>query len=714
MRLVTGAEKDLERLFNPRSIAIVGASSKEGTLSSLPLRFLRTYGFTGHIYPINPTQTEVDGLPAYASLFDVPGPIDLAIIPLSAERALEAVHQCADIGVRGAVLPSHGFGELGGEAKRIETAMVRDARARGLRIIGPNTDGIGNFGIGALATIQPAFGELVRSGPVAVVSQSGATAGSLISRLREEGIGCRLYAATGNEADLGFADYLSFMVQDPEVRIVLGFVETIRRPVDFVKVAALAAEDDKPIALIKVGSSREGARRAAAHTGSLAGSDRLYSSFFSAAGVLRVRELSELVSVAKLFVTQGAPRGRGVGIISVSGGQAGVMADVAAIQSLEIPSLDASAEKSLDEVLRFGKGFNPCDLTGQIATEPDLVARVYKSFATQPSMATIVYGRKRLTGSVGPEVAAAFAVAAGSSTAVNAVYSMDGSVSASEMQIFNTNRIPVYDSLHELFGAIEGLRWQASLGRRRYARKAKRLSRLTVLRMPTPDRMLNELQSRSLLSQYGITGPTEKLVHDPKAAQVAAMEIGFPVVLKAVSQAIAHKTEAGVVAVGLMDSNDVASAYGRIWQNALKACSRDDIAGVLVQEQVIGVEMVLGIKVDPTLGPFVMLGTGGLFVELLDDVVFLPAPVSKSSAALMLSALRGRSLLEGYRAGGSWDVEALLECVVRISEFASDHAHEIEEVDINPLIVLPVGHGVRAVDTLMILKQPTTEPENIV
>ena len=320
---------------------MIGASSRPGTLSWWPLRHLTTKGFDGAVYPVNPSREQIEGLTCYPSLQALPQVPDVAMVALDAERTLEAVRECAAAGVGAVVLPTQGFGELG-EAGRERAEELASLGGPGrLRIVGPNTDGVGNLASGAIASIQPLLAQDIPLGPVAVVTQSGATAGSLIARLMQEGIGARMYASTGNEADLGFADYLSVMVQDPNVAIVLSFVEAIRRPEHFVGVATLAAELRKPIVLIKVGRSEQGARRAAAHTGALAGQDALYDAIFEDLGVIRVEELSELVAVTELFLSRGAPAGRGVGILSVSGGQAGAVADRVVRCGLSVPDIAA-------------------------------------------------------------------------------------------------------------------------------------------------------------------------------------------------------------------------------------------------------------------------------------------------------------------------------------------------------------------------------------
>jgi acyl-CoA synthetase (NDP forming) len=699
MREVTGAERDVVRLFNPASVAVIGASSKVGALSWWPLHLLATKGFAGAIYPVNPARDTIEGLRCYPSLEAIGQPIDLAVIALDAGRSAEAARACAAAGVGAVVMPSQGFGETGEEGAAIQRAIADLARSRGMRIVGPNTDGIANLANGAIASIQPLFDEAIRPGPVGIVTQSGATASSLLLRLKQAGIGCRAYASTGNEVDLGLTDYMSVMLQDPEIRIILSFVESLRRPAEFLKVADLAAELGKPIALIKVGRSEQGARRAAAHTGSLAGSDQLYDALLAARGVIRVSELSELVAVAKLFLSQGAPATPGVGIISVSGGQAGNLADKAGEMGLPVPAIDPGTEARLTEALRFGKGFNPCDLTGEIATRPELAAQVYEGFSTQPEIGTIVYARKHLTAGAGIAAGRMLSEASRRDGATPlAVYAMDGEIWGEEAEAYRAHGVPVFDNLHDGYTAIDRLAaWSAYRAIRR-ADPPPAEPGAEAFAGIVPD-----FEAKRLLSEARIRMPAERFAAEPAAAVAAAEAIGFPVVLKVVSARIPHRTEAGGVAIGLRNAEAVADAFDRLMANARAYLGSGEAEGVLVQEQIEdAVEMILGIKVDPHLGPFVLVGLGGVLTELLQDVAVRPAPVDLDAAQAMIGELRGAMLLHGFRGQPPRDVAALAQAIVDLSRFAAGHSGWLAEADLNPLLVLAQGRGVRAVDALLV------------
>jgi acyl-CoA synthetase (NDP forming) len=702
MRSLTGSEDDVTRLFNPSSVAVIGASGRRHTLSWWPVELLRRNGFAGPIYPVNPTRADIDGLRCYPSIGSLPEAVDLVVVALDAPRSLEAVRECVDAGAKIVVLPTQGFAELGEEGRQREHALTSLAGPGGLRIVGTNTDGVGNIAAGAIASIQPLFGRGMTTGPVAVVTQSGAIAGSLLARLKHEGIGCRLYASTGNETDLGLVDFLSVMVQDADVRLVLSFVETLRRPEQFVEVTKLAAELGKPIVLIKVGRSAVGARRAAAHTGALAGSDQLYQALFDAYGVIRVSELSELVAVAKLHLTSGSPRSRTLGILSVSGGQAGAMADKATSMGLSVPSVSAAAEQALDSVLTFGKGFNPCDLTGEIATNPRLAAEVYTAFADEPGLGSIVYARKELTGTVGVEVAVRLVEAVRSRTAPPplAVYAMDGSVDGGERDEFAAAGIPVFASLSDLFVAIDRLAWHYEFV------VAKRWSNDVAAPSSNGRRAsleVGEAQKKQLLRQYGLRVPEEQLVMGVDEAVAAARAIGYPVVLKIVSERIPHKTEFGGVELDLRNADDVRAAYERLQENARRFLEGDVAEGVLVQEQIEnGLEFIVGAEIDELLGPFVLVGFGGVMTEVFRDVAVHPAPVDAATAERMIARLRGAPLLNEFRGRAAVDREALVQTVVDMSRLAADCRDVLAEADLNPVFVLAAGDGVRVVDALLV------------
>jgi acyl-CoA synthetase (NDP forming) len=705
---VTGRERDVVRLLNPRSVAVIGASSRPGALSWWPLHLLRQYQFAGAIFPVNPNRSEIDGVPCVSGLAAIGGPVDVAVVALNAENTLAAVHECAAAGVGAVVLPAQGFGELGEPGRAAERAMVEAARGAGMRIVGPNTDGVANIAAGAVLSIQPLFGEQMSPGPVAVITQSGASAGSLLARLRREGIGARYYASAGNEIDLGLADYLSVAVQDPEVRMVLSFVEAIRRPADFVAVARLASELGKPIVLIKVGRTVQAAARAAAHTGALAGEDRIYEALFRSLGVIRLNELGEIVALAKYYLAHGVPRSAGVGLMSVSGGQAGALADLAVQAGLDIAPIQPDTSRKLAELLPFGSPLNPADLTGEIATRETLAADVFGALASDPSLDTIVYARKELTGQAGRLAARHLAQTAAGSSAALVVYAMDGDVNDDERATYRSHNVPVFTSAAEMYTAIRGL---LSFGTRAKASPPAE-TRAPAAALPAPDdgRVLGQQATASLLRAYGIDVLRDGLATSPDEAVALARQFGYPAVLKVVSARIPHKTEMGGVLLGVDTADAVRSGFDLLMRRGRAALDGADPDGVLIQQQVTdGVEMIAGLVTDPQFGPFVLLGTGGVAAELLDDVVLRPAPVEESEVAEMIAELRGRRLLDGFRGAPAADVAALAATVAALSRLGADHAGGIAEMDLNPVLVRPLGSGAVVPDALVVLADAAAE-----
>lgn len=705
---VTGAEQAVYRLLNPRSIAIVGASSRPGSLAWWPLHLLQRCGFGGEIFPVNPNRDELDGIPTLPNLAAIGKPIDVAVIPLNAQRTFEAIDECARIGVGSVVLPTQGFSEVGAAGRELEQQLMERARHAGIRVVGPNCDGVANLATGAVMSIQPLFDEGIETGPVGVVAQSGATAASLIVRLKREGIGVRLSASAGNEADLGLADYMSVMLQDPHIRLVVGFVEAVRKPQDFYRVAALAAALGKGIVLLKVGRSEQGVRRASAHTGALAGEDRVYDAIFRRYGVIRVGELSDLVAVTKAFLAVGELRAPGLGIISCSGGQAGAAADIAKADAVPLPALTPASEAAIDKLLEFGSGFNPCDLTGELAVKPQLGGQVFDQFARTPDIGAVVLIRKKLLADINQRLAAPMIEASRAPGApALLVYAMDGAVDGVEAQLYRDAGVAVFDSLHDINTSMSGLAaWSAAVQELRAAGPADAVA-AAQQPLPAPGGVdggaFGDAETKRILDAYDLPRPQEVLAADAAEAVAAADRIGYPVVIKIADARIPHKTEMGGVVLDVQDAVSAHQAATSVLDRARVVLDGAEPAGLLVQEQIGGgVEMIAGLTVDPDFGPFVLLGMGGITAEILGDVALRPAPVSERDVLDMIGELRGGRLLAGYRNTPQADVPALVRAVVALSRLGVEHAQQLSEVDLNPIVVLPEGRGVRILDALFV------------
>lgn len=701
MKTVTGAEDAVQRIWAPKSVAAVGASSKPNTLPWWPVNLLNTYEYAGRVVVVNPKRTEIEGRACVPSIAEMGEPVDVAIITLDAAASERAAIECAEAGVGAVVLPAQGFAELGEAGRRAQERILAAARAHGTRVLGPNTDGVANFSTGAALSIQPLLGRRIPVGEVAVVTQSGATAASLMSRLTREGIGCRQYASVGNESDLGLADFISVALQDPQIKMVLTFIEAIRKPEDFVAVARLAAELGKPIVALKVGRTAQAAERAAAHTGALAGEDRIIDALFASLGVVRVEELSEIVAVAKLHLAGGEIRGRGVGIMSVSGGQAGAIADRAIGCGLDVPVIAESTAQVMRDRLTFGTALNPCDLTGEVAKDAELAADIYQAFDEDDAIDCVVYVRKDLTGEQGRLAAQALVERAKERKTPLAVYAIDGVPEDGELSILREGNVPSFGSAAELFAAIRGLAGFAVRSTPPPAVEQKG---------GLPPGVLGQVAATELLQSYGVPFPQEVVATTADEAGEAAENMGFPVVMKIVSEQIAHKTEIGGVLLGISDVDETRAAFDTLMERGREALEGGEPEGVLIQQQVTdGVEFIVGLVGDPQFGPFVLVGAGGVTAELLKDVALRPAPVDKHTATEMIRSLVTSELLEGFRGAELADIDALAEVVSSVSRLGAEHAASLAELDVNPVLVRPRGRGVVAVDALVFGKGSTGE-----
>jgi acyl-CoA synthetase (NDP forming) len=425
-------------------------------------------------------------------------------------------------------------------------------------------------------------------------------------------------------------------------------------------------------------------------------------------GIVRVGDLSELVALAKLHLAMGVPRSDGVGVMSVSGGQAGAVADAVAAIGLPVPAIEPSTKARLDGILEFGEGFNPCDLTGEVARDATLAASVYAAFGDQADIGTVVYARKLLTGRASVDAAANLAREVGAANrAALVVYAMDGAIPEDEAEHYRDAGVSTFDSLHDLTTALAGL----GEHRRRLERAAEPPVRPADVLAVADDLLaeigrgatLDEPRAKRMVAAYGLSIPADSLATTEDEAVAAAESMGFPVVCKIVSRDIPHKSEAGGVVVGLHSAEAVRVAFRRIVEGTAGAFPDAAVDGVSVQQQAPpGVEMILGATVDPAFGPFVLLGVGGVFAEALEDVSLRPAPVTDATVRDMIDELRGRRLLDGFRGAPPADVAALTDAVVRLSWLAADHADRLDQIDLNPVVVLPDGEGARVLDALVI------------
>lgn len=690
----------LAMLFQARSIALVGASQAEDSVGGRPIKYLRKYGFEGKIYPVTPKYESINGLQCYASVREIPGPVDLALLAVSAVRIPDVLEDCAAKNISTVLIFSSGFAELGDEGREAQVRLVNEARKHGVRICGPNSMGTMNLRSGLTATFSAVLERNHRPGSMALISQSGMYGAYILAQATAVDIGLGLFATTGNEADIELAELLEYAVSDPETKSVLAYVEQLRDGDAFVRAAEAALEQDRPIVIIKVGRSDVGARTAQSHTGAIVGSHEAYKAVFRQYGLIAVDSVSEMLDIAQLIDYGIFPEGKRVGIISLSGGAAIMIADACVSSGLEVPTLPEEVQTRLKERVPFAGVANPIDATGQLFNDPDFYKDFLGALVEQPNIDSIVLFFGQMIGYVedlGTTVVQDSVDAARSCGKPFAMVAMPGE--GQSAQLLKEGGIPHFTDPKRAVRAIAAVtgyaeRRKTLLGRKRNAQSVD-LSPIISMEVDT------ELGAKKFLSDHGLHVTREHLATSPEDAVGHANAIGYPVALKVNSPDIAHKTEVNAIRLSLGSETEVKNAYKEIMQTVVDCRPDAKVRGILVQEMISeGLELILGVKHDPVFGPMIMCGFGGIYAEVLRDFALRQAPVDRDTAAEMLSELQGYSILEGARGKDPVDLDAVIDAIVKLSRIAIRTREWIKEIDINPLVALPQGQGCVVADAL--------------
>ena len=699
--------RSIDKMLNPRSIAVVGASPKGGSYGGRLLNaVLRAKGRI-RIYPVNPNYEEIAGVRAYRSVSDLPEAPDLVGIVVPFDKVLDVLEECHRKQARSAVVISAGFAERGTDAGLVlQQRMGAFAKQSGLRIAGPNCLGIANVRDDIWATASSrTLGGL--TGHIALVCQSGATAfGPFLLRAVDAGIGLSHIISTGNETDLDFADFARYLVDDPETRVIAGFVEGFKDVAKFIAMAELAAERGKPIVLIKIGRSESGAQAARSHTAALTGADVLYEAVFRQYGVIRVQDYDELLEVSQLLANNRKPEKAGIAVVSHSGGISSLTADMLGQAGLNLPALSDRARDGINAILKdFGSAANPADVTG--FARRDEFAQIMDYLIEEPEVGTLVIA----SAGAGNQVEQVIALRDRSRKNVAFFWTASRSDKTS-LDKLKAASVPIFYSPEKLASGLKSLIDYHAWREHRLSADVASAPALTAEQQALLERLraagrstLSEKESKQLIAGWGIPGTREIAAGSADAAVDAARKLGFPVALKIDSPDILHKTEAGVVRLGLRDADEVRSAFDQIIANATIFAPRASVAGALVQEMVTsGVEVIVGIQYDAQLGPMLLFGSGGVMVEVYDDVALRHCPITRADALNMVAEVKGAQLLRGFRGRPPADIDALADTLVRVSHLAVHLEGWLAELDVNPLMVLPAGQGVKAVDALVVLK----------
>ena len=688
----------IDRLLRPRSVAVIGASADPGKLTARPVSYLLRHGYGGAIYPVNPRGGEISGLRCHPDIASLPEAPDAAIVLLDPDRAESAVRELAARGTAAAIVLAGGYAEAGEAGIRRQRALVEAAGA--MRLLGPNTIGLVNLtdritlsASGALAMPE------LPAGAVSIVSQSGGVLGSLLSRAADRGIGLARLVSTGNEADIDSTELVEHLIDDEATRVIALYMEGLRRPEAFRAAALRAAAAGKPVVVFKIGRSESGARSASSHTGALAGVDRVYDAFFRQCGIIRAETFADLLDIPAALVPGRRARGRRVAILTSSGGAGALVADSLGLAGFDLVPPDPATAARLAAL----RGEDPAEMRNPVdvtlaGLRPDLLRGALDALLDSPSYDATV-------------------VVVGSSAVAQPGLVADAVL---ERGARGTRPLICYVSPHapEVTRRLNGQGIPAFTAPESCAAVLAALQPAPVPAAPppapgTPSPLLasmgagrlNEAQSKVLFEAFGIPVTREAVAPDPAGTLDAAEGLGARVVLKALSRDIPHKSDVGGVRVGLLPEELPAAAAAMIEDLARAGAPPPE--GFLVQEMVRGgIEMILGFHRDPQLGPVFLLGMGGVTAELIQDTVLRLPPLAREDAEGMIAGLRTAALLSGYRGVPPSDRGALVEAILAFAALAAAAGDRLLEAEINPLVVLPEGRGVRALDGLVVLGEP--------
>ncbi|MBK8323614.1 MAG: acetate--CoA ligase family protein [Betaproteobacteria bacterium] len=693
----------LDPLFRPSSIAFIGASERPNTPASRGLRNCLRLGFKGGLYPINPKYPELFGARCYPLLADLPGVPDLAMIALNAEATLEAVAACRDAGVKVVVACSAGWEEQGPEGEA-RASRLRDLLAgSSLRLLGPNCLGAGNPAIGMSLGYNSSFESMAhrRPGRIALVTQSGAMMGGLILNAEDAGADLGLYAHVGNAMDIGMEEIVEHLLADPAIDVIALMIEGLHQPRRFLEVARAARACGKPIVAFKAGASELGRQAVMSHTGALAGSDEVFSAVCREQGILRVAESEDLMPAAALLTSwkSRAPVGDGgLLVFTLSGGAASILADECQGSGVPIPPLAPGTMARLEAILpSYVKGGNPLDVGGGVFSDPELPRTSLAVAIEDEGIDSVLWvgvgaprdERSKLMLGQALDVL-------GPHRKAGAVVPVSGYPQEAGFERARELGIPVLRSLRAAATLI---------GQVRAARRPVVAPGIPGESLPDlpPGSLVDEVRSKALLVRLGIAVPASRVATRVEDVLPLARELGGPVVVKGLAEGVAHKSELGLVALAL--ATPEAAQQAAI--DMVRRSAGPSIRGFLVESMAPrGVEVVLGIKRDADFGPVLMFGLGGVSVELFRDVAFGLCPLSPEGARRLVGLTKASTLLAGFRGQPEADVDALVAAMVRLSQFAARHADRLAEMDVNPLIVLPKGQGVMALDAVIACPEP--------
>ncbi|WP_342514780.1 acetate--CoA ligase family protein [Sporosarcina sp. FSL K6-1522] len=704
----------LEPLFNPKSVAILGASENKNKLGYLQVKALLDGGFAGDIYPINPRSEKIEGLLCYPSLAEVKTTIDLAIFCLSADRVKQGLLECAENGIKAAVVFASGFSETGEEGLKEQQLISDLAKEHGIRIIGPNCVGLVNTTNGLVATFSPGLTNVPLNDKreVGFVTQSGAFGVLTYIAAAQKGLSFNYFVSVGNEMETEFSDVVEYMVHDPKTKVISGYLEGAKNPQKLRQLAKEALAKNKPMVIMKTGRSAAGSRAAASHTGSLAGSDQIYDAFFKQTGIVRANDFEDIIAFSKLFQTGKIPKGRNTVIVTSSGGRGINEADRCESYGLNIHPLSFTVKKAIEKnIPSFASASNPVDLTAAAAvTNPELFLEPLRVLVDDPDTDIIIFSEFPMHWTYDEPLIKEFIDICKNTDKFILIttFQLEGMSIPKSTPELVANGIPV------ITGDLNPIRALAKFveyGERYEQQKQKndvgiqpQQAKKDITPLVQYKTTLSEAEASEVLALYDIPTTQRMVATTAQEAVQHANSMGYPVALKIDSPDIPHKTEANAIKLNVKNDQEVMDAFDEIDRNARAYDANAVINGVSIQEMLpAGVEVIVGVTNDPGFGPVIMFGLGGIFVEVFRDISFRVAPLTRDDALEMIEEIKGYAILKGARGKAAVDIEAIVDVLLKVSALVTDHGDHIDELDINPLIVYE--DGIKAADAMLVVRE---------
>jgi acetate---CoA ligase (ADP-forming) len=703
---------DLKRLIDPKIVAVVGASETRGSFGERTLSNMS--GFSGKVFAVNPKYQTLLGRPCVPSLADMPERPDCVVLCVARQMVESMIEAAAAAGAGGVIVYASGFAETA-KPDRIEAQgrLIEIAHRTGVRVVGPNCVGLANTRSGAGLNFMPDYAGMGhRRGPIGIVSQSGALGYTVLQGM-ERGIGFSHYLAAGNSCDVDVCDFVSYLAEDDDTRSIVCLLEGVKDGDRFLAAARKARDAGKALIVYKTGNSETSSKAAMSHTGTMVGSVVAYQAALAEVGAIALDNLEAVLETASFFAKAGSPtRGRGVGILSTSGGAAVICADKAEAHGVPLPPLEARTASALHEVVPdFGSVANPSDLTAEVLKTSETFGFCLDAFLNDSGFSALVMPMIFAHASSSGARAPAIVEAASRTDRPLAVVWMNEWYQGPGSELLDADpKVCMFRSADRCFAALRAwFDWHEHRAShrtpapRRSPLSAGLAARGILSGAKARGAALSETDSKRVLDCYGIAVPREILANNSEQAVSASREIGGPVALKIVSPDILHKTEAGGVKLGLSSPQDVSAAAADILASARRYAPEARIDGVSVQQMIPpGIEMVLGVKNDRQFGPLLAAGLGGIMVELLGDTTVRLAPVDDQAARAMLASLRGHALLMGFRGKPGIDIDGLVDIICRLSELAHDLRDVIDQIDLNPVIAF--ADGAIAADALIVCR----------